>query len=109
MTEQDFDTILNERIESIKSVLKRKASEYAMSSDRLHNFKVAALIKDETPELALWGMAIKHLVSVIDLIDSVECHRTACYSAERVNEKIGDLINYLILLEALLKERLADI
>jgi len=54
-------------------------------------------VDDETPERALWGMAKKHLVSVTDLI-----HGRAEVTPERIDEKIGDMINYLILLEGLL-------
>ena len=97
-----FNEIVNNRIDKIKSVLSSKASEYA-SEDRLYNFKVAAQINGCTPKRALWGMASKHLVSVMDLvIDRVQS------SEYLINEKVGDMINYLILLEALLMEELVN-
>ena len=98
-TPEQFNEILEKRILSIKSILGNKAKEYAMGGDRLHNFKVAARVKNESPEKALWGMAIKHLVCIIDMVDG-ELEATA----PMVDEKIGDMINYLILLEALMKE-----
>ena len=98
MNIQEFDDILEERIYQIKSVLKSKAKEYA-TEDRLHNFKVAAKMNGSTNARALWGMASKHLVSVMDMLDSEQKH-----TADHVNEKVGDLINYLILLEAVFKE-----
>ena len=100
MTVEQFEVILEERLLTIKGVLGMKAKEYALGGDRLHNFKVAARIKDETPAKALWGMALKHLVSVTDLIEG--CLQP---TEAMVNEKIGDMINYLILLEAILKEK----
>ena len=96
---QDFDIILQQRIDSIKSTLANKAKEYAIS-DRLYNFKRAAEILRTSPEKALCGMFIKHFVSVMDLIEG------SIPSTEYlINEKIGDAINYLILLEAILKEK----
>jgi hypothetical protein len=79
-------------------VLDNKAKEYA-TEDRLHNFKRAAEILHTTPQQALAGMFVKHLVSVLDLIEGLVLPTT-----QLINEKIGDAINYLILLEAILKE-----
>jgi len=45
-------------------------------------------------------MMVKHLVSVFDLIEG-----RIPTSQEMIDEKIGDMINYLILLEAVLKEK----
>lgn len=97
---QDFDDIVEDRIEQIRTILSEKGREYATSTDRFHNFRVAARILDTTPECALLGMMIKHIVSVLDLIDS-----TDELNIEMIDEKIGDTINYLILLEGLLRER----
>ena len=102
MKQEQFEEILNKRIDSIKETLQYKAKEYASSTDRLHNFKVAARVDKETPEEALWGMAKKHLVSIIDIKNY--CGITV-FPESMIKEKIGDMINYLILLEALLTER----
>ena len=99
MTPEEFDKMLDNRLEQIRSVLSSKAKEYAHVGDRLFNFKVAARIHGCTPEQALWGMAMKHLVSVMDLVEG-----RLEPTPEMVNEKIGDLVNYLILLEAVLLE-----
>jgi len=99
MNQKEFDELLNIRITKIKDVLQSKGTGYSFNNDRLHNFKVAARITGQTPFQALWGMALKHLVSVEDLIEGrVENHR------HLIDEKLGDLINYLILLEALFED-----
>jgi hypothetical protein len=105
MKTEQFNEIVSNRIESIQDVLMAKAKEYSSDTDRLHNFKVAAALasRPETPEQALWGMMRKHLVSVIDIIDQTAIGNAP--SDHMRNEKIGDSINYLILLEALLIER----
>ena len=105
MNNKKFEEILTFRLNQIKCILGNKAKEYASDTDRLHNFKVAGRIQNTTPEKALKGMMVKHEVSVQDLIEWAET------SPEKLNEiiideKIGDCINYLILLEALLKEQL---
>ena len=43
MNNTDFDKIVQDTITSITTVLTSKAKEYADDTDRLHNFKVAAL------------------------------------------------------------------
>jgi hypothetical protein len=103
MRTDQFNTIVNSRCEKIQKVLVKKAAEYSSAEDRLHNFKVASRINDETPEKALWGMMTKHLVSILDIVAATRAGRRP--SAELRDEKIGDAINYLILLEALLIEQ----
>ena len=99
MNTEEFDKILNYRLEAIGNVIGMKSREYAQGGDRLFNFRSAARINGCTMEQALWGMATKHLVSVQDLVEG-----RLDPDPEMVNEKIGDMINYLILLEAVLKE-----
>ena len=99
METEQFETILEERLVKIETVLGNKAREYAQDDNRLHNFKVAAQMLNVTPAQALWGMAAKHLVSVSDLVNGKLKATPAM-----VDEKIGDLCNYLILLEAVLRE-----
>jgi hypothetical protein len=101
MTNEKFQIILDKRLNSIQSVLASKATEYATSSDRLHNFNRAAQILGIDRRSALTGMLSKHLVSILDIVDNFENIKP---SFEMIEEKIGDAINYLILLEAMLKE-----
>ncbi|MDA3823767.1 MAG: hypothetical protein PF450_14315 [Bacteroidales bacterium] len=100
MNPKQLNEIVDNRLESCKKVLCKKASEYASDTDRLHNFKRAAVILETTPEKALEGMWTKHLVSTQDLINAPE---TA--TPKLIHEKIGDMINYLLLLEGLFVER----
>lgn len=106
MNIQDFNRLVDERIEKIRSVLSKKAEEYA-TEDRLHNFKVAAKTLGVTSERALIGIYIKHFVSVLDLVDWID-NTPEKITSEIVDEKIGDSINYHILLEGLLRERIEN-
>ena len=101
----DFNSVVEERIEKISQVLASKAQEYATDKSRFHNFEVAGRVLDTTPEKALLGMMLKHFVSVMDLIDWADGSAQKL-SNELIDEKIGDNINYLILLEGMLKERI---
>lgn len=102
----DFQDVVYVRVEKIQTILGQKAEEYATDSDRYHNFNVAARMNDTTPEKALKGMMLKHEVSVNDLIEWADTSPKKL-TLELIEEKIGDNINYLILLEGMLKERIA--
>lgn len=104
MDNKTFNAIVEERIEVIKKVLASKATEYARG-DRLSHFKTAGRLDDESPERALWGMFKKHIVSVKDLIDDIEAGRPPM-PWPVWQEKLTDMVNYPILLEGLIKERL---
>lgn len=99
MDAKRFDEILHKTVSSTVKTLASKAKEYT-KGDRLYNFKRAAGIQETTPEKALLGMWSKHLVSILDLIEG-----TLPATEAILNEKIGDTINYLILLKALLIEQ----
>ena len=103
MTTEQFDKVLNSTLDKVQSVLGSKATEYARG-DRLHNFKVAAALAGSTPEMALRGMMSKYVISIYDLIADVENGK--CAKAEMWDEKIIDNINYLILLKAIVIERI---
>lgn len=100
MDKNTFDKVVEARLQKISSVLGSKAKEYARA-DRFYNLKRAAEIMRTTPEHALLGMWSKHLVSVIDLIEG-----TLPATVGTIDEKIGDAINYLILLEGMLLEKI---
>jgi len=103
MTNQRFDEILKNRIGAMETVLANKAAEYSGDGDRLHNFKIAARMDGTTPEQAWKGMFLKHLVSIWDMIG-----QPGMENPHLIDEKIGDAINYLVLLEAMLIERFED-
>lgn len=99
-----FEEVLTRRLGLIQTVLGRKAGEYVRGGDRYSNFKHAAAYRKTTPEDALMGMRAKHEISLLDVVNDVAQGRLP--SIELLEEKIGDNINYLILLEGLLRERI---
>lgn len=102
MNTERFAEVLEETLNKCVETLGAKANEYA-TEDRLHNFKIAAEMQNCEPITALAGMMAKHTVSVYDLIQKVE--NGLVVTEEMWNEKIGDHINYLILLKALVTEK----
>lgn len=103
MTNEAFEVIVENRIDKIRLVLTMKAKEYATSADRLHNFKHAASILRQSPAESCIAFLTKHVVSIYDMVFNVKYGNPPPKPAT-IDEKIGDAINYLILLEAILLE-----
>ena len=98
MTSEIFDRLFEEQVARSRRVLCAKASEYA-TADRLHNFRAAAALEGVTDVQALAGMMAKHTVSVYDMAMSGRD-----YPIELWAEKLTDSINYLLLLNAMVRE-----
>lgn len=105
MIHSDFEKVVNTRIHECTRVLIAKDKEYSSETDRLHNFKVAGRALGIDPVVALNSMWIKHLVSVWDMIDRMGKDPNYVPSRELVRDKLGDVINYTLLLEGLIEER----
>jgi len=103
MNRKEFTKILNNRLKVCKGVLSRKGGVYATGMDRLSNFKSAGMLLNCTPERALQGMMTKHIVALNDFIARLDTNEVTPLA--EWEEKIGDIINYLILLEAVVRER----
>ncbi len=103
MKVEEFNELLAHILADCSNVLAGKATEYATDFDRLHNFKYAALVEKTIPEQALRGFLTKHVVSVYDMIDGLKQGKD--YPLSLWREKLGDIRNYTILLEALVTER----
>jgi hypothetical protein len=106
MTEEEFNALVDRRLDLIREVLITKGKEYRRNNDPLHNFNVASRVNNTTREKALWGFALKHYVSFLDMLDDIEKNKLP--KKEYVEEKIGDLINYLVLCEASIKDRMIN-
>lgn len=97
----EFNQIVESRVKKTLDLLVNKAKEYARE-DRLHNFKVAARLNGTTPTREAHGFLTKHIVSYLDLLNDIDAGKKV--SSERVEEKIGDIITYFFLQEALITE-----
>lgn len=82
-------------------ILQKKTKEYTGDdTDRLSAFKAAAALQHCSPERALAGMLVKHIISLYDMCfaDGVS------FDMDIWDEKITDSLNYLFLLKAIVKE-----
>ena len=98
-----FNNVVKDRVAECLALLVPKGEEYSRGGDRLHNFKVAGRIEGISPERALRGIDLKHRASIMDLVDDIEEGKLP--SMKLLAEKMTDSINYLLLLEALIVER----
>ena len=99
-----FESIVNARLESTKTLLIEKGKEYVRNNNRFHNFNRAAEMNRETPTRALHGMLTKHIVSYLDMLDDID--KGNMPTMDLVNEKFGDIIVYFCLQEALIKSKI---
>jgi hypothetical protein len=106
MEVEHFDQILEDRLRKIRLSLLIKGKEYRRNNDPLHNFSRGAKLSDQSREKVLWGFALKHHVSFLDMLDDMDKGKFP--KTETVDEKIGDLINYLILCEASIKDKIKE-
>ena len=107
MNQQLLHSTMQASIDRIMETFEKKNAQYAPDrdsegGDALRAFRRAAALDGTTMEATLWGFLKKHLVSLGDLALS--------YNVEDIprdvwEEKIGDMIVYGLLLEAIVSER----
>lgn len=107
MLKSDFETIVDHRVKRTLHLLVEKAKHYA-SSDRLHNFKEAAKVSRNTPIESCMNFFSKPFVCIQDLVAEISNEVYNDEHIKRIDEIFGDAVAYLILLEALFKEKLLD-
>lgn len=104
MNLENFNQLLEDRFEKTRSILIEKNKEYGLTEDVLHSFrKQADFSLHNTGPSVCWELMVKHLYSVRKMVTDFEATGMPP-TEELTNEKIGDTINYLILLEAMFKE-----
>lgn len=106
MTVDEFDAVVARRLERVRQTLVVKGREYSRDGDRLSNFHNGARLLRCTPEQALLGYAAKQMVSIVDFVRDLD--QGVVRSEAEWDEKLGDVVNYLILLEAVTVERRAS-
>lgn len=113
MNAEAFEDLVLERQSKTRVKLLEKSREYANDHERLYNFKRAARMKNGQQGISsagaaesLRGMLIKHWVSIEQLVAIYEA--TGQVDQHAVDEKLGDAINYMHLLEAIFRERAND-
>lgn len=99
MTQEKFNAFAKNFVKQTTSVLYAKGKSYALNrDDRLEHFKRAAEYLSTTPKEACLAQLTKHLISIRDMVCAND---GTTFSPEQWDEKIGDAINYFVLLRAL--------
>jgi len=99
MKAKEFEQLFERRVKMCRKTLVQKAEEYSSEEDRLYNFKRGSDFLGQTPSESCLSYMTKQLVSVYDLVQSDKRITQAI-----IDEKIGDAINYLVLLEGCLHD-----
>lgn len=103
MNSQDFAKVFEARVDLCRRVMLAKNQDYGRGDDRLHNFRQIAETENCTMEQAAQGMLVKHWQSIRDMLGDLD--RGNRHLMPAWEEKIGDALNYLFLLRAMLEER----
>ena len=96
VTKEEFERLFEERIQKCREVLTRKFKEYSSGSDVMRNFNTVGRMLGEPPYRVAFYYMMKHFGSVYDIIVG---GKEA--SPEAWDEKIGDILNYLFLIDAM--------
>jgi hypothetical protein len=99
MEQKKFDAVVNSRFEYCKEILGVKGSVYASKKNRLKNFYDGASLNECTPKQYAFMLMTKHLVALKDYI-----REDRKMEEDFIDEKVSDIINYAVLIEALNEE-----
>lgn len=89
------------RMDKTNSLLSAKGIEYTRNNDRLHNFRDGAKMDNITMSQCCHDYFRKHLSSYKDLLQDIKDGKDVSFTL--IEAKIGDMIVYLHLQEAILK------
>jgi hypothetical protein len=98
-----FNQLVRETIASTAGLLTSKGEEYAGSEDRLANFKRGATLTGATPLQVAFIYASKHYDAIATYIRK-DAERFPQLLSEPIDGRLDDLINYCILMKAIILE-----
>ncbi len=96
-----FVRLINEIFDYCKGLLDLKNDEYTSGQDRLYNFRLQSRMLSLREEEVALNLVSKQFASLIEIIKN---HREDKYPL-LLKEKIPDIINYMALLYAIIKEK----
>lgn len=103
MNEEQFNKFLEGELSRIREVMTIK-STYRTPENVFHNFDTGATIENKSREEIIWGMAIKHFISIQDIRRGLKEGKLP--TKETLDEKYTDLINYLLLEKASIESKI---
>lgn len=107
MNSEEFNQHVQKVFDRTSKVLLKKTDEYATNDNVFHVFDNATGLSLHNVNTSVaWEMAIKHLQSIKDILRNVEYKNFEKLNEALIDEKFGDFINYLILIEGMLKQKI---
>lgn len=101
ITEKEFEQLFEERIRKCRDILIVKAKEYSTDLDKMRNFNVAGRMLGMAPYKVAFYYMMKHFESFYEIV--IEDREV---SRELWDEKVGDLLNYIFLIDAMVVKAL---
>lgn len=95
MNHDTFATIWQDAVTHSETTLLVKSDEYGTSEDVLHNIRQSAVLEQTTLRASVGGKLSTAIVKIYDMIREDELA-----PVEAWDNKIGEAINYLMLLKA---------
>lgn len=103
MNQEQLNTLVAETIKTSAALLMSKGHEYAGPDDRLGNFKRGARLTGCTPLQVAFIYASKHYDAISTYITK-DAQGYEQKLSEPIGGRLDDLINYCILLKAIIQE-----
>lgn len=104
MNQLEFTQLCVETQKSTSQLLISKGEEYAGSEDRLANFKRGAQLTGATPLQVAFIYASKHYDALATYVRKTGQGITDMPLSEPIGGRLDDLINYCILMKAIIAE-----
>jgi len=103
VNQEQFKLLVDKTVDSTAKLLVTKGEEYAGSADRLANFKRGAALTGATPLQVAFIYASKHYDALATFIRK-DAAGTVQQLSEPIEGRLDDLINYCILMKAIIEE-----
>lgn len=99
MTKKDFDLKVKETFDKCFELVTAKGKFYGIAKDRLGQIKKIAILNNETPMQAAYGLVSKHFVALGEMIDHSDK-----FSEEEFDAYILDVAIYMAIIRNLKME-----
>lgn len=106
-SQEGFKQHMERCFERSRSVLTKKRKEYNGEVNVFHNFDDGVGLSTSNTNVGVaWGYLTKHLQSLKDIVRAVEEERTDHLTSEFLDEKFGDVQNYILLIEGMVRQKI---
>lgn len=106
ITYTEFDRLAANLLDNCLKILIKKDAQYAGHGDAFEAFKEAAKGENCIPEEIARRYRLKHDMSLRKLLNDIQNGHDENLTEEFINEKIGDIICYTVLIYGMLIERI---